>query len=252
MITTRSCRAWMLRLATCGVASLFLGTAHSASLRLAPVNIEIAAPATASLLRIDNTGGLPVAIQVRTYAWTQVDGEDVLTPTNAVAASPPVGTAHPDKQQVIRVIRTLQSPVESEESYRLLIDELPSNRGSGSTGPALKMLLRYSVPVFFNQGPAPRATLAWSAQINETGLALSASNGGNRRVKLTQLKIESGELNLEPFGQGLTGYVLAGQTRSWQIDLNETQRSALGAQLNVSAFDGTETRNAPVALGTPR
>ena len=53
----------------------------------------------------------------------------------------------PNTDYTVRIVRTKKEPVAKEESYRLLIDELPA--AAGSQGAAVNIALRYSIPVFF-------------------------------------------------------------------------------------------------------
>ena len=53
----------------------------------------------------------------------------------------------PGKQQMVRVIRIHSAPVSQELSYRVLVDELPG-KASAERSVGLKVLLRYSIPVF--------------------------------------------------------------------------------------------------------
>ena len=65
--------------------------------------------------------------------WTQVDGDDVITPTNAgLLVSPPIFTLAPGAAQTIRVVAR-QKGVTAETAYRLYSDELPA----AATGPQI-------------------------------------------------------------------------------------------------------------------
>jgi P pilus assembly chaperone PapD len=66
-----------------------------ASMQIAPILLDLQAPAAASTIDLTNQAPQPASIQVRVFAWTQVDGKEGLTPTNDVVASPPFATIAP-------------------------------------------------------------------------------------------------------------------------------------------------------------
>jgi len=190
---------------------------HAASLQVAPVLVEVPAPGAAATLKLRNEGNRPLDAQIRIFHWTQVDGADVLTPTNDVAASPPLASLRPNADYTIRVVRTRKEPVTKEESYRLLIDELPAP--NGSQGTAVNIALRYSIPVFFTV-PGTPPKLSWELQQRAKQPAIAVSNAGDRRIRLARLKFADGKGGTASFGEGLAGYVLGHSTRVWAVPAN--------------------------------
>jgi fimbrial chaperone protein len=65
------------------------GSACAASLQVAPVLLDIAAPAAAAMVTLRNTGATPIATQIRVFRWVQEEGRERLEPTADVVASPP-------------------------------------------------------------------------------------------------------------------------------------------------------------------
>ena len=57
-------------------------------------------------------------------------------------------------------MRVSKQPVIGEESYRLLVDQLPdlSQQRNGS----VNLMVRYSIPVFFGAPNKKNPTVAWS------------------------------------------------------------------------------------------
>jgi fimbrial chaperone protein len=97
----------------------------AASLRVAPVVLDLRAPTAASTIRIWNDAGRAINVQIRVFRWTQRNGEDAYEATNDVVASPPITKLRPGGENLVRIVRTSKRPVEAEESYRLVVDELP-------------------------------------------------------------------------------------------------------------------------------
>ena len=186
---------------------------HAASLQVAPVLVEVPAPGVASTLKLHNDGEKPINAQIRIFRWTQAGGADVLTPTDDVAASPPIVSLKPATDYTVRIVRTTKEPVTQEESYRLLIDELPEQ--SAGAAATVNIELRYSIPVFFTKPGAP-AKLTFDLA-HGTKPSVVVSNAGDRRVRLAKLKFTDGKGAVANFGDGLAGYVLGRSSRNFDV-----------------------------------
>lgn len=195
--------------AICGVAS-----ANAASLQVSPILVDVATEgASATMVTLKNSSAKPVNTQLRVFRWSQVNGEDRFEETTDVAASPPMVTMRPNGEYVIRVVRTNRSPVQGEESYRLVADELPDP--VAKTGGAVSLLVRHSVPVFFRSSNASPAQVAWNVSRKSGKLVVEGRNSGDRRVRVSRLKAEDGAGNAISYGDGLVGYVLGRSSAVW-------------------------------------
>lgn len=199
------------------VAALALATvpraAEAASLQVAPVLVEMRAPTATSTVRLRNESDQPLSAQARVFRWTQVDGRDVFEPAADVVASPPSVTLSPRVDYSIRVVRTSRGPVEKEEAYRLLLDELPD--ASRVQSGAVALVLRHSIPVFVMPPVQAPSKLSWSVKVTGGKIVLTAANSGGRRVRLSSVRVSDGNRTVD-FGSGLLGYALAGSTMSWE------------------------------------
>ena len=220
------------RLCTSAALVLAAAWAHGAQaavVQLAPIPVEVEAPAAAAILSLTNKATAAVALQVRAFRWTQEGGEDRLEPTEDIAISPPIASVPAGETLTVRVVRLRHEPPAAEETYRLWIDELPSEKGKAKTG-RLKILTRYSVPAFFRPAGATKdePTLAWTIVPGKKGWVLEANNPGARRVRVSAIQVRdaSGKPAFGPGGE-LTGYVLAGQAMHW--DLQPPEGFATGA-----------------------
>src|SRR5919202_1693652 len=141
----------MSRLITVGFAAALMAAAATpalaASLQVSPVLLQVQAPGAATRITVRNEGAQPLAAQTRVFRWTQVNGQDVLEPTTAVVASPPIVNLASRVDYTVRVVRTSGKPVAQEESYRLLVDEIPdpSRRAKG----VITLAVPHLSPVFF-------------------------------------------------------------------------------------------------------
>ena len=189
--------------------------ANAGSLQVEPVLVDITAPGAASTVTLRNEGTARIDAQIRVYRWSIVNGKERLDPTDDVVASPPTVTLTPKGQYVARIVRVSKKPVVGEESYRLLVDQLPdlSQQKNG----AVNLMVRYSIPVFFGAPNKTHPTVAWSVATAGDKITLTAHNSGDRRLRISALSLKSEGGKTLSFGNGLAGYALGQSAVSWTI-----------------------------------
>jgi fimbrial chaperone protein len=206
--------------------------AKAASLQVVPISIDLTAPASATTLTLRNTGDTPIAAQVRVFRWTQTNGADALQATQAVVASPPVVRIPANGEQIVRIVRVSKTPPATEEAYRLLVDELPSPSGTGAA--AVSLLLQYSIPAFIGPAARGRPAVSWRVAVLEDKVTVSATNNGDRRMRLSDLSIARPDGATAFTRPGLVGYVLGRSARSFDFKLDRPlavgERVSLGLQ----------------------
>jgi fimbrial chaperone protein len=209
--------------------------ASASGLQIAPTSIELAFAGPAQALWLTNTGDHELRAQVRAYQWSQAGGKDALDPTQALVASPPMLTVPPGGRQLVRVIRTGQAAAAGEQTFRLLVDELPLEAAKGT---GVQYVLRYSVPVFIGVSGTP--SLKWSGAPSSEGLELTVSNSGSAHAQIREMSLVQPGAAPVSIVPGLLGYVLPGATMHWTIALpagaNATNAS-LKALVNGDATD---------------
>lgn len=244
--------------------TLLLGQAapaYAASLQVSPISLEFAPKEQAQSMWLSNTGTVPLRAQVRVQQWTQTAEGDQLSPTRELVASPPVVEIPPGEKQMIRIIRLQGGVPVREESYRLIVDELPSTgvAGPGGTAPAgLQFLLRYSVPVFVSAvesvpvtgKPSDISALSASLQSGSPAPVLTVVNNGTQRVKISQLVHVDKQGRRTTLVPGLLGYVLAGQRMRWPLTLPAAQ--ALPADGTFKAKFNADLEEQVLPLATSR
>jgi len=213
--------------------------AAAANLQISPVSIQFRAGQGAAGINLQNYGDTPLYGQVRVYAWDQKDGQDVLTPATDVVASPPVMEIAARSTQTIRLVRrgnAQGSAPASEQTYRILIDEIPRNdSASAATGVAIR--LQYSVPVFAmpaDDKAAPR--LSWTVLRKDNAWVLRVRNDGNLHAQIGATTLKGADGKDHELSKGLLGYTLAGKVREWRLPVDaKVELGAPGAQLAIRA-----------------
>jgi fimbrial chaperone protein len=190
-------------------------SSQAGSLQIEPVLIDVAAPGAASTVSLRNDGAAPINAQIRIFRWSQVDGKERLEPTDDVVASPPAVALAPKANYVARIVRVTKRPISGEESYRVLIDQLPAP--TQQRGNAVNLLVRYSIPVFFGASDRRDPAVAWSVTVSGNKVKVTARNDGDRRIRIASLNIRNAKGKTVSFGKGLVGYVLGKSTADWTV-----------------------------------
>ncbi|MBB3385090.1 MULTISPECIES: molecular chaperone [unclassified Rhizobium] len=215
---------------------------NAASLRVAPTSLELVAPAAATVLNLANDGDHPINVQIRVFKWSQAGGIETLEPTRDVVASPPATRMNPNAQYVVRVVRTSKAPVKAEETYRVIVDELPDPaRARAGT---VTLIMRQSIPVFFKRPDIKPADIVWSLKQQGNSLALIGKNNGGSRFRLSNVTLIQGPTKIGS-RNGLVGYVLAGATMQW---LMGTAKSLTGSVVTLHGQSDLGPFDAEVAV----
>ena len=214
---------------------LAVGVAQSvqaaSSILIWPIDPVLEADQQASALWLENRGDTPANLQVRVFAWNQQGFDDKYENQRDVVGSPPVATILPGQKQLIRLTRAKSFPAGEEHAYRIIIDEIPlplppAEPGSNKTAAAIRLQMRYSVPLFaygaglWSKPDASRPrdpTGAGLPQLSGRTLKVDGKsyieliNRGAVHARLTEASLKSGSQS-KPVVEGLFGYVLPGAT----------------------------------------
>ena len=210
----------MHRLLRHTLALAFALLAHAAALasglQVSPVTLTLQATQNADGLWLSNTGDDVVHAQVRVYQWSQESGAEKLTPSREILVSPPMVQLAPSERQLIRVIRAGVSAGAVENSYRVIIDELPVEMKEKK---GLQLVLRYSVPIFIAAAGAQPTTpqLTWSLRREGAQAVLEVANSGGMHAQLADLDFVDAAGRRTAVHGGLMGYVLPGANMRWPL-----------------------------------
>ena len=224
-----------------GLAAFLLppAAAMAASIEVAPVSVELPSGTASTTVTVTNHSDAPISVQARGFAWAQTAGEDQLTRTETLVVSPPIFTIGANEQQTVRLLLR-QAPTDKEASYRLLFDELPTP----TTGRAIQLALRLSVPVFAEPPAATAAQLGWRLAPAGGQAALLVRNSGSRHDRLRDLvlTLPNGQ-TVKPSGLP-NPYVLPGVERRWTLPLSV----APGGTAKITGVSESGQIDAPVPI----
>ncbi|MEI9429833.1 fimbrial biogenesis chaperone [Mesorhizobium sp. Cs1299R1N3] len=228
-------------------AALLLGSwpARADALQVQPALVDVVAPQAASTITLHNAGSTPSTIQIRVFRWSQSNGDESLTPTEDVVASPPAITLAPGVDYVVRIVRVTKQPVVAEEAYRLLVDELP-DAGPARSG-TVKLLVRHSIPVFFGSPQRGQPAVDWTVSKQNGRVLVSAHNLGKKRLRISALSLRDAGGHKISFGNGLVGYALGQSTMQWTAPV-KGRKFATNGSVSVSAEGNDGAINAVAAV----
>ena len=205
------------------IVSLCSFNLYAASLQVSPISLTFTTGEKAKEIWLTNTSNEPIRAQTRVLNWTQVQDKEQLNPSRDLVASPSITEIKAGDRQLIRVLRMNMQNTGTEQTYRLLVDELPkSNPANQQTG--LQLLLQYSIPVFVqtNEITPAKNGLTSLAQVSfhYQNQQLIVKNNGSRHIRLSELTYVNPNGEKIPLINGLVGYVLNGQTMQWHVPAN--------------------------------
>ncbi|MCG6039343.1 fimbria/pilus periplasmic chaperone [Acinetobacter baumannii] len=191
---------------------------NAASIRLSPVSVEILNDQSASSISLYNQSNESSDLQVRVFEWRQNAGQDQLIPTDEIAVSPPFLKLQPNDSYNLRVVRINPAPISGEQTYRIIIDELPKPIDNRKVDQGVNVLLRSSLPLFVVNKDAI-TKLTWSIQQEQNNSSLIISNVGNRHALLSNLTLvdTTANKNYAIKVNTVNGYILAGKARNFNI-----------------------------------
>lgn len=201
----------MLGLAIAGMCAALLAgiaPADAAALRILPVRIEVAPDKQFCALSIANDDSNPTTVQIRGFGWTKdVDGRDQLDPDTGPSINPAIVSIPGGETRLIRCSLPVKKLGTREESYRLVIDELPTAAVAPGT---VRSLLRISIPVF-RTPPKAVAAVGWALVTGADGKSrLSLANQGARHAQILAVRLRAVAPGDEPVKLTQAFYLLAG------------------------------------------
>lgn len=218
------------------LALLLIGApAMAGDFQVNPVRVSLSSASQAGLVTVSNRAATPVRLQLQGFAWSEsVTGEPLLTPTERLVVFPTLLELAPGESRRVRV--GLVGPAKAgEETYRLIVEELPDHRSKDPQGVAIRM--RMSIPVFASAAETPARGAVSGARVlpgSPRKLVIELSNLGARHFKAGRIDVRLEVKGRQPISAKLSGwYVLSGLRREHIIELPNTARCVTRATITV-------------------
>ncbi len=195
------------------IAVLLSSPGWGAAISVSPVRIRLLQEQPVASVRVRNDGDSAVLLQAETFRWRIEEGRDVLAPTRALIAVPPLFRLEPGASQLVRIGLRVPFPEQREESYRLFLTEVVEADERPAQG--VRFALRLSLPVFAVPEGA-RPDVRWRLLRVGGRWLLEADNRGRAHLRVEELTL------VHPGGgtwrvPDAAAYVLAESRMRWRV-----------------------------------
>ena len=130
------------------VMLLIYGAAFAGEFSVSPTRLNLSGASRSQLLSITNAGATPSRFLVRAAGWSVSESGVVeLSPDDKLVVFPASFTVAPKATQNIR-IGTDQPAGDTEQTWRIILEELPNPDAQSSANTTINVLSVLSVPVF--------------------------------------------------------------------------------------------------------
>lgn len=180
------------------------------AMAVTPLRIELPSDTGAETVLVRNTTAAPLAVQTRLFSWSQLNGEDLYTPSSDLLVSPSIISIPPGQTQIVRVVRK-SSASAGEKRFRLVVDQLPdpARARAGTT----QTRIRFVLPLFVDRDKATPADFAWRLSDGK----LELDNNGGATARIVKIEVTGPDGQVVPVEQNALRYVLGSSTIAWPI-----------------------------------
>ena len=217
------------------VSLVVANVVNAANLGVSPVRVTLSESQKTGAITVLNKSTEPVSIQLEVLSWSQEEGKDVLTPTREILATPPIFTIPAGASQLIRIGLRRVPEMQREQTYRIILQELPAPLSSEFNG--ARMMMRISLPVFVLPKLATKPVLLWKAiRTLDGGLKISLTNNGNAHIQIADFSLSQPGSSQPWQTQKTSEYILPGQSRDWILPaILQNPAPAVGANIQIFA-----------------
>lgn len=192
----------------------------ASTIEVSPTKIFISSNKKFTAINVKNLSQEKVFIQAELLNWSQKQNDNIYTPSNELIVNPLIFAVDANSEQIIRIgLKKNYSNIKEEQSFRLLLSELPDQFKIAS---GLKMLLRLNLPIFIEPSEKTNQELVWSKKIvNSDTVNLTISNPNNTHRMINKIELKD-KLNKSLYDkQNAFIYLLPHQEYTWTIKNNK-------------------------------
>lgn len=163
--------------------------AHAGNFTVSSVNVSMPSRQPTYALTITNEStDEPLSMQLDVFLWSQKDGQEVYEPSKDILISPRVFNIAPSASQIVRIALRNRQDFSVEQTYRLFVKEIPSDKPLEEGG--VRVALQMNIPVHIVPSKVDKKQPEFKYIKQQDGsFALSVFNPGNVYVKAVEVKI---------------------------------------------------------------
>lgn len=209
----------------------------AAQFTITPVRIFMTPKDRAVAVTVTNDSDEEVVMQADLYSWKQkADGSDDLALTEDLILTPPILKLAPRARQVVRLARLTPPPAGVQQTYRLIVREVPEARGSAQI--QLQVALAFSLPVFISPPGVKRDLQCGVERAAPDQVRAVCSNAGTAYTQIRTLEVQD-EKGAKLAARDTGGYLLPTVRRTFDIKRADGKIPAGKVRLQVALDDGT-------------
>lgn len=209
-----------------------------------PVRIYMSVRDRAVAVTVTNDGDAEVVIQADINTWKQApDGTDQLELTDDLILSPPIIKLAPKARQVVRLARLAPPDVSRQNTYRLILREVPEAL-TQKPNVQISIALALSMPVFITPPKVKREVSCGIAGIEGKTVGVRCSNTGTAYSQIRDIDILRGDKKIAAFSGGT--YILPGASKTMAVAAEAAVPP--GPVKVVVTFDDSKTQEFQLSL----
>jgi fimbrial chaperone protein len=218
-------------------AACFL-PAGAAQFTITPVRIFMSPRDRAVAVTVSNDSDEEVVMQADLYTWKQkADGSDDLQLTEDLILTPPILKLAPRARQVVRLARLGPPPAGVQQTYRLIMREVPEARSSSQL--QLQVALAFSLPVFISPPGVKRELQCALERAAPDQVRAVCNNSGNAYAQIRALEVLDAR-GVKVAARDTGGYLLPTVKRAFDMKGADGARIRGGnVKLQVALDDGS-------------
>lgn len=204
-------------------ATLFFFTttiSYGSSLDVSPVRLHIEPGKKTTSVTISNKGSEKMTVQLSAVKWEfDALGADKYSDTSELAFYPKIMTIDAGENRIIRIGYEGGKKRPVEKSFRLFVEELPSDLKDNT----VKMALRMALPVFIRPNKVVRDSAITKAMLYDGIIMTMIENSGNSHEMVEKLTARGFDKEgNETFSLDYKGwYLLAEKSKQYLLALDE-------------------------------
>ncbi|HEY0823662.1 MAG TPA: fimbria/pilus periplasmic chaperone [Ramlibacter sp.] len=223
-----------LLLAAAAACSLPAGAAQ---FTITPVRIFMTPRDRAVAVTVTNDSDQEVVMQADLYSWKQrADGSDELALTEDLILTPPILKLAPRARQVVRLARLTPPPSGVQQTYRLIMREVPEARSADKL--QLQVALAFSLPVFISPPGVKRDLQCGLERAAPDAVRAVCTNAGNAYAQIRALELLDAR-GVKIAARETGGYLLPSVKRAFELKAPEGKIAGGAMKLQVALDDGT-------------
>lgn len=212
--------------------------AQAAQFTITPVRIFMSPRDRAVAVTVTNESDDEVVMQADLYTWKQKpDGSDDLVLTEDLILTPPILKLAPRARQVVRLARLGGAPTGTQQSYRLIMREVPEARGGSQL--QLQVALAFSLPIFITPAGAKRDLHCGVERSAPDLVKAVCENTGNAYTQIRAIEVID-DKGARIASRDTAGYLLPTVKRAFDVKRTDGRIPGGKIKLQVALDDGTQ------------